>query len=153
MHRTSGVLDVLQGKESGRFNTATCNFVAKKLWQRSQDLSERLHPESLSFVTRNLDISHLTLCFSARTDLPSGATRDVGGVLWESRVDVLTMMDRATQGAWLKQLRAETAGGTPQRMQSVGAAVRVHSQQEQLTANSSSGDWRKSWWEAKRGTG
>lgn len=68
---------MLQGKESVGFNTATCNFVTNKLWQRSQDLSERLHPESLCFTTRNLDIACLTLHLSARTELPSGAARVV----------------------------------------------------------------------------
>ena len=69
------VPDVLQGKESVGFNTATCNFMTNKLWQRPQDLSERLHPESLFFATRNLDISCLTLHLAARTELPSRATQ------------------------------------------------------------------------------
>jgi len=71
------VPDLLQGKESVEVNTATCNFMTSKRWWKSQDLSERLHPQSLCFVTWNLGISCLVLHLPARTELTSGATHVV----------------------------------------------------------------------------
>lgn len=72
-HKTPVMPDVLVGKESVPFNMS--NFVTNKVWQKSQDLSEDPHPQSLCFVTSTLDISCFSLHLSPRTFLPSGATR------------------------------------------------------------------------------
>lgn len=131
VHKTSMVPDEFQGKGSVGFNAVSCNFVTNKLWLKSQDLSERLHPKSLCFVTRNLD-------FSCRIILG----------LWIRRAAVGRQIP-CPPGDWWSPAESRmgaadggSRGGNPAMSAASGSTMRGPSQEwEQLTTNSSGAGW------------